>query len=269
MQWRLKTIFYRGIHMQTLRLMTFFLVSLLALPIAVVAEAKSTEIVVRAKSKDAKFIGTSMGGAMVRIRDAESGEILAQGLTEGSTGNTDLIMKEPHRRHQSIAEGAAAFRTTLDLSEPVFVTVEVLAPYIKKQARVAAQTQVWLVPGKHLNGEGLVVEIPGLVVDVLSPQTHRYTELSDAPFEIRANVVMMCGCPISDGGIWDGSKMEVAALVKKDGREFATIPLSLTDTNTFVGELKPKSPGVYQVLVYAHDPRTGNTGVDRVSFIVK
>ncbi|WP_237067806.1 hypothetical protein [Microbulbifer guangxiensis] len=255
--------------MQPIKLMTFLLTCLLVLPMASVAETQSTDIVVRAKSKDAKFIGTSMGGAMVRIRDAESGEILAEGLTEGSTGNTDLIMKEPHRRHQSIAEGAAAFRASLELSEPVFVTVEVLAPYIKKQARVAAQTQVWLVPGKHLDGEGLVVEIPGLVVDVLSPQTHRYTALADAPFEVRANVVMMCGCPISDGGLWDGSKMEVAALVKKDGRDFANIPLSLADTNTFTGELKPDSPGVYQVLIYAHDPRTGNTGVDRVSFIVR
>ncbi|WP_231745284.1 MULTISPECIES: hypothetical protein [Microbulbifer] len=255
--------------MQSLKLMTFLLASLLALPLAAAAEPEPTEIVVRAKSKDAKFIGTSMGGAMVRIRNAESGKILAEGLTEGSTGNTDLIMKQPHRRHQSIAEGAAAFRTTLELSEPVFVTVEVLAPYIKKQARVAAQTQVWLVPGKHLAGEGLVVEIPGMVVDVLSPQTHRYTQMSDAPFDIRANVVMMCGCPISDGGLWDGSKMEVAALIKKDGKDFATVPLVLEDTNTFAGQLKPDSPGVYQLLVYAHDPRTGNTGVDQVSFIIK
>ncbi|GAA5525822.1 hypothetical protein Maes01_02395 [Microbulbifer aestuariivivens] len=253
----------------TVQWISLLLVCLVALPVANASEPKATDIVVRAKSKDAKFIGSSMGGAMVRIRDAESGEILAEGLTEGSTGNTDLIMQQPHRRHQSIAEGAAAFRTSLMLSEPVFVTVEVLAPYIKKQARVAAQTQVWLVPGKHLDGEGLVVEIPGLVVDVLSPQTHRYTQMADAPFPIRANVVMMCGCPISEGGLWDGSQMEVAALVKKDGRDFATIPLALEDVNTFGGELQPDGPGLYQLLVYAYDPRTGNTGVDQVSFIVR
>lgn len=236
---------------------------------AVVAEAVPTDIVVRAKAKDAKFIGTSVGGALVRVREADSGRILAEGMTRGSTGNTELIMKKPHRRHESIAEGAASYRAILDISEPVFLTVEVLAPYIKKQARVLAQTQTWLVPGKPIDGEGLVVEIPGFVVDVLSPQTHRYTTLDESPFEIRANVVMMCGCPLTDGGLWDGSAIEVAALVKKDGETFDTVPLAMQQANTFAAPLSVKSPGVYELLVYAYDPKTGNTGVDRVSFIVK
>ncbi|WP_237057495.1 hypothetical protein [Microbulbifer sediminum] len=250
------------------RIIAWGLLSLLLTP--ALATAEPTEIVVRAKARDAKFIGTSIGGASVRIRDAESGTILAEGLTSGSTGNTDVIMKQPHSRYQEIADGAAAFRTELDIEEPVFVTVEVLAPYIKKQARVLATTQTWLLPGKAIDGDGLVVEIPGMVVDILSPQTHRYTTMADAPFEIRANVVMMCGCPISDGGLWDGSKMEVAALVKKDGKPWRTIPLAMADTaNTFVASLSPEEPGVYQVLVYAFDDRSGNTGVDRVSFIVR
>lgn len=233
-------------------------------------QAEPTEVVVRARAKDAKFIGSSIGGASVRIRDAESGTILAEGITSGSTGNTDIIMRQPHSRYQEIGEGAAAFRAELDIEEPVFVTIEVLAPYIKKQARVLATTQTWLVPGKSIDGDGLVIEIPGMVVDILSPQTHRYTTMAEAPFEIRANVVMMCGCPISDGGLWDGSKMEVAALVKKDGKAYRTIPLAMTDTdNTFAASLAPEEPGVYELLVYAFDERTGNTGVDRVSFIVR
>lgn len=234
------------------------------------AETVPTEIVVRAKAKDAKFIGTSIGGAMVRIRDAESGEILAEGLTRGSTGNTEIIMEKPRGRYDAIGEGAAKFEAKLDISEPVFLTVEVLAPYIKKQARVLAQTQTWLVPGKPIGGDGLVVEIPGMVVDVLSPQTHFYTTADKSPFEIRANVVMMCGCPLTDGGLWDGSQIEVAAIVKKDGEPFRTVPLKMQDTmNTFSAPLATAAPGVYEILVYAYDPKTGNTGVDRVSFIVK
>ncbi|MFC6633679.1 hypothetical protein [Microbulbifer taiwanensis] len=234
------------------------------------AEAVPTKIVVRAKAQDAKFIGTSIGGAKVVIRDAETGEILAQGLTSGSTGNTDLIMKEPRSRHGSITGGAAGFEATLDISEPVFLTVEVLAPAIKKQARVLAQTQTWLVPGKPIAGDGLIVEIPGFVVDLLSPQTHFYTTVDKSPFEISANVVMMCGCPLTDGGLWDGSQIEVAAIVKRDGETYRTVPLKMQDTmNTFSAPLKAAEAGVYEILVYAYDPRTGNTGVDRTSFIVR
>ena len=249
------------------QLFTAFLFLLLAGP--ELAVATPTEIVVRAKAKDAKFIASSIGGAMVRIREADSGRILAEGLTKGSTGNTDKIMREPHKRFEPIAGEAAAFSAKLDISEPVFLTVEVLAPYIKKQARVMAQTQTWLVPGKPIAGDGLIIEIPGLLVDLLSPTTHRYATASEGPFEIRANVVMMCGCPVTEGGLWDGSQMEVAALVKKDGAAYKTVPLKMAGDNTFAAPLEAGEAGVYQLLVYAYDPRTGNTGVDQTSFIVK
>ncbi|WP_323846296.1 hypothetical protein [Microbulbifer magnicolonia] len=244
------------------------LLALAALPAA--AKEIPTDIVVRAKAKDAKFIGSSIGGAMVRIREADSGRILAEGLTRGSTGNTEVIMEKPHSRYDSIAEGAARFEATLDISEPVFLTVEVLAPHIKRQARVLAQTQTWLVPGKPIGGDGLIVEIPGMVVDLLSPQTHFYTSADKSPFEIRANVVMMCGCPLTAGGLWDGSQIEVAAIIKRDGEPYKTVPLRMQDTmNTFSAPVEATAAGVYELLVYAYDPKTGNTGVDRGSFIVK
>lgn len=50
-------------------------------------QAQPTKITVRAKAKDAKFIGTSVGGALILIRNADTGELLASGRTEGSTGN--------------------------------------------------------------------------------------------------------------------------------------------------------------------------------------
>lgn len=246
------------------------LLCLATLGLASTAQAVPTDIVVHARAADAKFIGTSMGGAQVRIRDADSGRILAEGETRGSTGNTELIMKKPHTRYGSITEGAAQYKATLDIDEPVFLTVEVLAPHIKKQARVLAQTQTWLVPGKPIDGDGLVVEIPGMVVDILSPQTHGVRKAADSPFEIRANVVMMCGCPITDGGLWDGSQMDVAAIVRKDGEPYKTVPLKMQqEANTFAGQLPAAEAGLYEVQVYAYDPRTKNTGVDRLAFIVR
>ena len=42
-----------------------------------ISEAVQTKLVVRAKSKDAKFVGSKMGGAVVVVRDSESGKVLA------------------------------------------------------------------------------------------------------------------------------------------------------------------------------------------------
>lgn len=233
------------------------------------AEPVTTDIVIRAKARDGKFIGSSVGGALIRIKDADSGKVLAEGLTEGGTGNTDLIMKTPKTRYGSITENAAAFKATLIIEKPVLLTIEVLAPYIKKQARTVSQTQTWLVPGKSIAGDGLVVEVPGMIVDILSPGTHLYTPLSQAPYEIKANVVMMCGCILTPGGPWDGNSMEVAAIVNKDGLHYKTIPLQMQDTmNTFRAMLQPDSPGNYHITVYSYDPKTGNTGVDQTSFVV-
>lgn len=254
-----------------MRYLTLFaaLTMLSVLQVAAAAAPVPTELVVRAKARDAKFIGSSIGGALIRIKDADSGVVLAEGLTEGSTGDTDLIMKTPRTRYGSIAEGAAAFKATLMLERPTFVTVEVLAPYIKKQARTLSMTQTWLVPGKPIAGDGLIVEVPGMIVDILSPGTHLYTPIKDAPYEIKANVVMMCGCILTNGGTWDGANMEVAALITRDGHAYQTIPLRMQKTmNTFSATFAPQQPGNYQIAVYAYDPKTGNTGVDQTSFVV-
>lgn len=245
------------------------MVSVLVLPSLSAAPPQATDIVVRAQARDAKFIGTSVGGAWVRIRDADSGAVLAEGLTEGDTGNTDLIMREPRQRYAKIGDGAAAFHTSLQLSEPTLVTVEVSAPYIKRQARVLSQTQLWLIPGKPLNGDGLIVEVPGMIVDALSPQTHRFVHLGEAPVEVTANVVMMCGCGITAGGLWDANAMEVAAWIYRDGEKVATLPLKIQkQASTFSAAYTPSQPGAYRVLIYAYDPRSGNTGVDQTSFVV-
>ena len=106
-----------------------FILALLALslpflaPIAALAEP--TEIVVRVLGNDSKFIGTSMGGMRVTLRDAQTGEILATGLTQGATGDTRRIMHEDGgRRAQLSDDSAAKFVATIDLDEPRLIEVE-------------------------------------------------------------------------------------------------------------------------------------------------
>lgn len=62
------------------------------------AEKVPTKVIVRVVSKDAKVIGSGVGGALVRIKNLETGETLAQGKQDGGTGDTDRIMVKPHRR---------------------------------------------------------------------------------------------------------------------------------------------------------------------------
>ena len=230
--------------------------------------ATPTDITVRAQSKDAKFIGTSMGGAFITITKVETGEMLAKGLTKGSTGDTQKLVREPQKRYESLStSGAAKFETTLSLTEPVFVEVSAVAPYAKKQARVESSTQLWLIPGKDITGDGIILEVPGFVIDVLSPQTHQ--SLKGTEMEIKANVVMMCGCPTSDGGLWDSSEYEIEATIKKDGETVDSVPLNFTgQTSTFSADYSAPGSGTYEIIVHAYHDKTGNTGVDKTTVLV-
>ena len=244
---------------------------MLALCMGLGASAQQTKLMVRAKAKDAKFIGSSIGGAHVMIKDATTDRILAEGMTTGSTGNTDLIMKTPKERHGVQSDlDTAGFLATLDLEDPVFVTVEAFAPFHRKNAMTKASTQLWLIPGKDILGDGIVLEFPGFVVDILAPNTHQYIPLKSVAqgLDVKANIVMMCGCPIEKGGIWDSEGMEVKAKVKKDGKPITTLALENPTRNHFEGKLEIMEAGNYEITVYAYDPRTGNTGLDRLNYVV-
>lgn len=231
-------------------------------------KAQETEVMVRVQSKDAKFIGSSIGGAKIFIKNAETGEILASGMTVGSTGDTELIMQQDHSRGKRLSdEETAGFNARLDLKEPVFVTVEAHAPYTKKQARVMSSTQLWLLPGKHITGDGLILEVPGFVVDILAPQTHERIN-SKNRIAIEANVVMMCGCPITSNGIWDANQYEISAILSREGEKVNELKLQAKEKpSSFAGETTLEK-GNYELLIYAYDPVTGNTGLDRTNFIV-
>jgi hypothetical protein len=158
------------------------------------AEAVETKVIIRAKAKDAKFIGSSMGGALVVIRDSETGEILKRGITTGSTGDTRLIMIDPITRGKRIAPGPTArYETTLDIDEPKLVKIEVSAPYVQRQSIIKASTELWLIPGKHILGDGIIIELPGFSLDVISPQTHSRFGFNGGKgrIPIRANLVML------------------------------------------------------------------------------
>ncbi len=59
-------------------------------------------------------------------------------------------------------------------------------------------------------------------------------------------------------------------IVKHNKKIIGTFPLSYAGTkSTFKGALKVSEKGVYELTVYAYDPVTGNTGVDKITHVVK
>lgn len=236
-------------------------------------EAQTTKLTIRAQAKDAKFIGTAIGGAYVTVKNNLTGELLAKGLTTGASGNTDLIMKGGVRRGLPVIDNTTAkFEAAINITEPTLVDIAVVAPVNRKSAAVTSTTQIWLIPGKDILGEGLILEFPGFILDVLSPSTHEIIKLDalKGTLNFKVSLTMMCGCPITKDGIWNADDIEVKAIVSKDGIRISELPLHITPvSNIFEGSLKATAKGNYEFVIYAYDRKTGNTGVDKINFVLQ
>jgi len=234
------------------------------------AMAEPTEIVVRAISRDAKFIGDSMGGVRIILRDAGSGEILAEGTTTGGTGDTKRLMETAKRREPLATPDAAAFNATIDIDEPRLVELEAYGPLGQPQSAIKVTSQQWVLPGRHIReGNGWMVEMPGFVVDILKPTAASTVKLANTPVKLETNVVLMCGCPTSPDGLWDASRYQITAIVSRDGQRVGELPLAYSGTSSqYELFFNPDKAGLYSVTVQAYDAMTGNAGIDRTSFTV-
>jgi hypothetical protein len=159
-----------------------------------------------------------------------------------------------------------------------------------QSANTASATQ-WVYPGLDVTGgDGFVLELHGLIVQILHPPTH-YTPGALPELTIHANVAMMCGCPIdykretatmicpelpAKDQPWLPEEFQVAALIqRKGGLPFETeIPLQFTpvppaDTpGQFKGTWDSPPPGTYEITVFAYQKATGNTGLATATVIV-
>lgn len=250
---------------------SYLVISIIVL-ISTISYAIPTTVTVRVISKGAKFVGTSMGGVHITLRDKITKELIADGVTKGSTGNTDKIMKTIANRNAVLSDGKSAkFTTTIDIKEPRWIEVIAYGPLAQIQSANTVSSSQWVIPGRHVDGgDAWLLELPGFVVDVLSPPTHSKLGSEVKTVQIQANLTMMCGCPIVPKGLWDADKYEIRAIVKKNSEWMEEVLLSFAGTpSLFEAAIPVRGRGVYEVTVYAYDVSNGNTGIDKVTFIVE
>ena len=228
---------------------------------AAAAHAEPTPVKVYVISQDAKFIGDSMGGVEVVLRDPRTGRVLTKGTTKGGTGDTARIMQSTGRSPQRATPDAAHFATTLDLNEPMLVRLEARGPIGKAGKPVIVTAERWLIPGQGLSeGDGWTIELPGLAVEWKgSSPAQGY---AGQAITLSASVSLQCGCPITPGGVWNASDYAVEALIYKGDHLVARQPLPFaTSPGGFSGTVTVAQPGTYRLVLSARNIRNGNTGL--------
>jgi hypothetical protein len=234
------------------------------------AFAEPTHLTIRAKAHDAKFIGTSMAGADVQITSVPGDQILAQGVILGGTGDTARLLTNPIERYQQLSTAnAAAFTTTLDIDEPTQVKISVSGPKVAGASAANQSKTLWLIPGHHLDDDGVIFEFYGLTVATVSPLPNQ-PAAQGQPITLTAFVTMMCGCPIQQDSLWPAHEFTVEAWLWRDNTLVKRLPMAYSGkTGVFTTTFVPTAPGGYQITFSAAQDSRGNFGVSYGGFSVK
>jgi hypothetical protein len=247
-----------------------FAILIFVSPLIAQTGGKETKIMIRAIARDAKVIGTHVGGAKITVRDVATGEILAQGMQQGGTGDTDVIMKKPHTRGMTVfsAGDASGYLAVLHLEKPTVVEVSAEGPLGNAQATQRSSKTLLLVPGEDVLGEGILLEIHGFIITSLAPLPDAKLK-AGSPFEVRATVTMSCGCPTEPDGLWDANKIRVVARLLRDGKVESEIPMQYAGVqNTFHVDVPVTAPGPMELQVLALDPGSANFGMTREAIAI-
>jgi hypothetical protein len=218
-----------------------------------------TQLVVHVLTHDAKLIGTAVGGVRITVRDVRNDRVLATGLHEGATGDTRRLVQTPRERGATLftTSDGARFATTIPLSAPTLVEIAAEGPLGYPDQMARSSKQLTLLPGRHLTGDGLLLEMHGYVIDLLTPDSSLVVS-SGARVPVRARVRMLCSCPTGPDQLWQVS--EVRARIVRDGLVLHDIVLPHAGAaSEYAAELPALTAGGYTLELTAASP-------DRVTF---
>ena len=226
--------------------------ALLSMPVA----AEPTDVKIQVRAADAKFVGSGVGGLNVVIENAQTGALLASGEITGATGDTGALMKQGQTRgHAPATPGAASFTASIDIDRPVLARVRITGPLDVAQSIRHLSVTYWVLPGQDQVDPGVVLQLPGLIV---APAE---VALSDGQLRASVDVTMICGCPITRGGLWDSDDFSVNAGLYHEGEKVQIFSLEFTGkTNRFAGKMTAPEEGSYELWITARENNADNTG---------
>ena len=252
--------------------------------------AAKTSILVRVQARGGKFLADDIGGAEVTVRDAHTGERLGGGLVQGTdSGNLSGKFVASASQSAVVTPGApgkppviqwlvpdavtSGLALELPLIRPTLLAVAAYGPLGGLQSAQRVESSTWALPGQSLDqGPGFVIELPGLVVQVMSPPTHLEIPSLPAVITFQAKVTMMCGCQIAPGQPWVPSDFVVTAAIGLVGQApSAVVPLVFEGSapSLFAGTYHLSQAGYFQAVVSATQRSTGNLGTALVTFFVQ
>ncbi len=262
---------------------------------SVALQAQTTHVVIRAKAKAASPFGIShtvkYGSAFVTLKDAATGKVYAKGAIGGDAEqplSTKARGGEAIDTASKVVKKTGSFEADLKITEPTLVTVEITAPSKKRYSgkpssaagftypageSIVSSTQLWVIPGKNIDGEGHTIEIPGFILDIQqsfpSGNEFNLSSLQGGILPVKAFISLMCGCKVTPGGKWPAENVEIAGWLLKDGVKIQEVAFAYADTSLYSGNFNIREKGDYEIKVYAYDRVTFNTSVDWVKLKIK
>ncbi len=237
-------------------------------------EPVTTHVVVRVVAHGALVLGREVGGARVTITDVETGLILATGIQQGETGDQNQIMRTPHLMQDPIYTTlpSAAFRTTLDLVRPTLVEISAIGPLAYPSAMQRASKTILLIPGQDLQGDGIIIDLSGYLVQIEGPKPGEPLIAKD-DVKLTASIRTLSGSPVRPHGDWDSRQIVIYGEVLIGEKIVERLQLFYTGKNSlfaapfFVPTLKEAPDGITLRVVVADGTR-GNFGVGKETYPV-
>lgn len=268
-------------------------------------EPVPTKVLVRVLSHGAKAMSQKTG-AIVVFRDARTGKELDKGPVQGSTGDTRALMETGYQRMEPATgllrgdrgvvppaspggapaeyestEDAAKYQTTLYLTKPTQLLIEVYGPLMPQHSMGSVITSTWVFPGEDVVGQGIVVDLRGLILDArdaLRGSEIKADSVRDG-IPVHFYMRMMCGCPIAPkaaGLQWRAEDFKITVQAYYKGKlyheEVTTADRLFVDVSLFKATVPlpdglPDSPfnrERIKVRLMAAQPDQANYGIDEL-----
>ncbi|MGE3153696.1 MAG: hypothetical protein AB7G48_13230 [Nitrospiraceae bacterium] len=237
-------------------------------------EALATNVTVRVVGHGSLVLGREVGGARVTITDLATGRILASGLQQGEAGDQNQIMRTPHYMREPLfsTSPSASYSTTLYLTHPTQVEITAEGPLSYPAALQRVSETVWLIPGQHMTGDGIVLQLYGYIVQIMEPKAgDSLIAKEDQP--LRVSVRTLAGTPVRPHGDWDSRQVHIYGEVVVGNQVTERLQMfysgekGLFESSFFVPTPKDAPDGLMLRVVAVH-ATDGNMAVGEAKFPV-